>query len=307
MSAARVLPLYLAAVLLGGALLAPWLWQATQALAGIYPGLAHAAGQPFHRYVNRCLLGLALLGLWPLVKALGIGSRREIGCFGPWWPGLAGGFALGSIALGTGTLLALAFGGREWVSPPDTAQWLRRLAEAALSAALVACLEELLFRGVLQGAIRRNAGFVATAAITSALYSWAHFFERPPQPAHVDNWTGLWTLGKMLRGFTDPSALVPGGSSLLVAGGILALARERTGSLAFSIGLHAGWVFWVKASGLVTSDLAGANHQLWGSRKMFDGWVPFALLALQAFVVHVALRPRPGPDPSDSHAHPDRH
>lgn len=298
MSAARVLFLYLAAVFLGGALLAPWLWHGVQALATSHPGLQHTAEQPFHRYVNRCLLGLALLGLWPLVKAFRIRSLREIGWTGPWWPGLTRGFALGFLALGMVTVLALVFGGREWVPPPDPARWLRRLASAALTAGVVACLEEFLFRGVLHGVLRRSAGFLVTAAITSALYSWVHFFERPPRPDHVEAWTGLWTLGQMLRGFTDLSVLIPGWLSLVVAGGMLAVARERTGSLALPIGLHAGWIFWLKAYGLATSDLAGANHRLWGTGRLFDGWVALALLALQAVVVHVALRPRTRAEPT---------
>jgi membrane protease YdiL (CAAX protease family) len=86
------------------------------------------------------------------------------------------------------------------------------------------------------------------AALTSALYSWVHFFERPPRPESVDAFTGIITLGQMLRGFTDVQSLIPGWLSLVLAGWMLALARERTGSLAFSIGLHAGWIFWLKAS-----------------------------------------------------------
>jgi hypothetical protein len=73
----------------------------------------------------------------------------------------------------------------------------------------------------------------------------------------------------------------------------LALARERTRSLAFSIGLHAGWIFWLKAYGFATSDVPGANPAIWGSGRLFDGWLALGLLALQAFLIHAALRPQP--------------
>lgn len=295
MAATRTLLAYLAVVFLGAATLAPWIWHGVQALAAKVPALAGTANQPFHRYVNRCLLVLALAGLWPLVRAFRIRSRQEIGWTGPWPRGLATGFALGFAALGIVTVLGLALGARQWVPPADAARWTRRLLTAALSAGVVACLEELLFRGVLHGALRRTLGFLPTAAITSAVYSWVHFFERPPRPEHVDALTGFWTLGQMLRGFVNPDALIPGWLSLVVAGWILALARERTGSLATSIGIHAGWIFWLKAYSLATSPAPGALERVWGSGRLFDGWVAFALLAAQAAIVHLALRPRPQP------------
>ena len=293
MSAARVLLVYLVAIFLGGALLAPWLWESMQFLAAHFPSLRHTAEQPFHRYVNRCLLMIAVAGLWPLIRTFRVRERGELGWVGPWGPAVAKGFVLGFGALGLVTVLGLLAGTRIWVAPTDLGRWLGRLGSAALSAAVVACLEEFLFRGVLHGVLRRTLGFAATAAITSALYSWVHFFERPPKPEHVDAWTGLWTLGQMLRGFTSISSLVPGWLSLVVAGLALALARERTRSLAFSIGLHAGWIFWLKAYGFATSDVPGANSAIWGSGRLFDGWLALGLLALQAFLIHAALRPQP--------------
>lgn len=307
MSAARVLLVYLVAIFLGGALLAPWLWEAVQALAGNFPSLRHTAEQPFHRYVNRCLLAIALLGLWPLVRAFRVRSRAELGWNGPWGPAILRGFLLGFGALGLVTLLGLLAGTRTWVAPTDLGRWLGRLGSAALSAAVVSCLEEFLFRGVLHGVLRRTLGFLATAASTSALYSWVHFFERPPRPEHVDAWTGLWTLGQMLRGFTSFSSLIPGWLSLVVAGVALALARERTGSLAFPIGLHAGWIFWLKAYGFATSDAPGANPTIWGTGRLFDGWLALALLALQAFLIHAWIRPQPNgrtDDPTTRTIHP---
>ena len=56
----------------------------------------------------------------------------------------------------------------------------------------------------------------------------------------------------MLAGFADFHALVPGFFSLTLAGILLGLAYQRTGNLYFSIGLHAGWIFWLKTYGAFT-------------------------------------------------------
>src|SRR6185295_13366099 len=71
MRALRALGLYLLAVFIGGALLAPGLYFLAQSFAEPF---SHLANSPFHRFVNRSLLGVALLGLWPLLRALGINS-----------------------------------------------------------------------------------------------------------------------------------------------------------------------------------------------------------------------------------------
>src|SRR6185436_5834235 len=82
-----------------------------QSFAHQFPGLAHA---PFHRYVDRSLLVLALAGLWPLLKQLGATSPREIGLIKPTgqWTKLAGGFLLGFASLAVVAGIALASGAR---------------------------------------------------------------------------------------------------------------------------------------------------------------------------------------------------
>ena len=46
-----------------------------------FPQIAHA---PFHRFVDRSFLILALAGLWPLLRALGTTSFREAGLVPPY-------------------------------------------------------------------------------------------------------------------------------------------------------------------------------------------------------------------------------
>lgn len=286
---------YLLGVFLGGALVAPWLWMAAQAAAHAWPTLAPVAAQPFHRYVNRCLLALALLGLWPLWKALRLRSRNELGWAGPWQRPLILGSVLGAAALGLIVLAALAVGqalpNPEWQPLP----FARRIASSLATAALVAALEETLFRGVVHSALRRSLPFAATAAVTAVLYALVHFFDRPPPPAHVGALSGLWTLGQMLRGLARLEALLPGLLNLLAVGWMLALARERSGSLVLPIGIHAGWILAIKTHTALVVLAPGANPALWGSHKIFDGWAASLVLAAQLVVVHAVVRRSPGP------------
>src|SRR5690242_18329191 len=61
----RSLLVYLAVVFLGAAMLSPWVYWLAQSGAGHSGVLARLSAQPFHRYVNRCLLALAIIGLSP--------------------------------------------------------------------------------------------------------------------------------------------------------------------------------------------------------------------------------------------------
>ena len=58
------LGLYIVTVFIGGAL-AAWLHSIVQWGAEQFAPLEGLAYQPFHRYVNRCFMVLAVVGLWP--------------------------------------------------------------------------------------------------------------------------------------------------------------------------------------------------------------------------------------------------
>jgi uncharacterized protein len=90
--------------------------------------------------------------------------------------------------------------------------------------------------------------------------------------------------------------LAPGFFNLALAGALLAYAFHRTGNLWFSIGLHAGWIFWLKSYGFFTREAPGADTWLWGTKRMTDGWMALLVLAAAGLVLYVSLRDRGGPD-----------
>jgi hypothetical protein len=273
----RFLLIFLLVVFAGGALLAPWLYWAVQAF-GPRTALAH---NPFHRFVNRSLLALALAGIWPLVRSLGMKSWRDLGLVHPrgQWHRLAEGLMLGFGSLACVAIIVLAAQVRR-LDPNLAAGTLAvKLAGAATTAIVVSVLEELLFRGAIFGALRRVCDWRVALLISSMIYAMVHFMESAEITGPVRWTSGLELLPLMLRGFGDWGMVIPGFFNLTLAGILLGMAYQRSGNLYFSIGLHAGWIFWLKSYGLLTTPVANAHLAFWGTQKLIDGWLALAVLA----------------------------
>lgn len=286
----RSLLVFVAVVFLGGALLAPWLYWLVDSFSHVIPSLSE---KPFHRFVNRAILGLALIGLWPFLRSLGVRSLRDVGLVGPAGQArkLAGGFATGFLSLACVAALALLCGARKANADLSALDLARNVIGIALTAAVVAVLEEVLFRGALFGALRKVWHWVFALALSSMVYAILHFMESARLAGPVRWTSGLELLPLMLRGFANVQEIIPGFFNLALAGAILGVAYQRTGNLYVSIGLHAGWIFWLKSYNTLTTGVAGARAWFWGSGKLIDGWLVLPLLALVLFAVLRALRP----------------
>jgi uncharacterized protein len=274
----RALIIYIAVVFIGGALLAPWLYWLVQTGAHTFPKIA---ATPFHRFVDRSLLLLALAGLWPLLRALGATSAREMGLillYGQ-FKKLFNGFALGFLSLAVVAGIAVGFGGRGIGHNFTAHKIVGTISGAILTAAVVGTIEEILFRGGIFGGLRRVFYWRIALGVSSVIYALVHFLQRTELTGSVAWNSGLILLPRMLGGFADFHALVPGFFSLTLAGILLGLAYQRTGNLYFSIGLHAGWIFWLKTYGAFTTNAPNSAVWFWGTGKLIDGWLAFVILA----------------------------
>ncbi|MDB6122104.1 MAG: Abortive infection protein [Pedosphaera sp.] len=282
----RSLLIYILVVFIGGALLAPWLYWLVQSFAHTAPKLANS---PFHRYVNRSLLVLALIGIWPLLRSLGAKSFKEIGLVNPIGQTgkLAGGFALGFGSLACVAIIVLTAHGRVFTDLA-TGKLAGKMISAALTAIVVSILEELLFRGAIFGGLRRIWNWHAALLLSSMIYAIVHFMKRAELVGPVTWHSGLELLPQMLSGFGNLHVVIPGFFNLTLAGIILGYAYQKTGNLYFSIGLHAGWIFWLKSYRIITAPVQGANVWFWGSDNLIDGWLALVVLAV-ALVVLIRL------------------
>lgn len=291
----RALALYLLAVFAGGALLAPWLYHAVQALAPSVPALETAARMPFARYLNRGLLIVALAGLPFFVRGAGVRRRADVGIPPGFirWRRFGAAFALGFVSLAVVCTIAVAAGGR-MLKPRSPGELAGQFLGVLATALIVAMIEELLFRGAMFGTLRRAMRWPAALAVSSGVYAITHFMHRGETPAQVDGLSGLRVLPTMLAGMTEVRTMFPALLSLALAGVILGLAYQWTGDLSASIGIHAGWIFWLKFYGFATRRAPDVDPWFWGSGKLVDGWLAFAaLVAVLGIVLAIARRQRP--------------
>jgi hypothetical protein len=295
-----LLTVYLAAVFGGGALLAPWLYWLAQWGAAHWTALDGLAKNPFSRFVLRAILGLAAVLLWPLLRGCGMAGAREIGLAKGGRPArnAATGFAIGFGSLAGAAGLAVVCGGRTAHLSRSGGEMVVALLGATATAVVVAIIEELIFRGALFGILRKAWAWPGALAGSSAVYAAVHFLQKPDAPLTVDWLSGFRMLPELFR--IPAEGLAPAFFTLLLAGAILGLVYQRTGSLFMSMGLHAGWIFWLAAFRLVTRETPGAARAIWGSDKLIDGWVAFFMLALVLGIVWRAARPAAGANSSPS-------
>jgi membrane protease YdiL (CAAX protease family) len=240
--------LYLVATVLIGALLAPPLFWMAHAGAGHLHNAwvtAFVARTDFQRYFDRAVMIAALLLLAPLLRGLRIenfhyalGLRRD---------------RRGSRRMAGGFLAALAMMLVLWgilfltdVSRLHShVKWGWLAWQVPVTAVVVSVLEEFLFRGALQGAVRKTTVDSFAMVAVAILFAAVHFLKPPGggmPAADIRWWSGLAVLPDTLWRFGQPGLLLGGFSTLLVAGLILGYARDRTRSLWMPIGLHAGWI-----------------------------------------------------------------
>lgn len=284
----RVLLFNLAIIFVGGALLAPFLYWLVHAFADTFPEFV---GKPFRRYVSRTLMLMALIRLWPLFRDLGATNLKEIGLSAPLihWRRFVQGLSVGIASFAVVVVAAIAFGGRGVREDLTLANFASHLPTIVPIMLVVAVLEESLFRGAIFGGLQRSWHWVVAALVSGMLYAFAHFIGSVEHTGAVRLWSGFTVVAGMFGGLFDPERLLPEFLNLTGVGVILAWGFRRTGNLYFSIGLHAGWIFWVKACAVITVPAATTNAVIWGSRKLIDGWV--ILLALIAAGLLTRLMP----------------
>jgi CAAX protease family protein len=278
---------YLVGVVLLGALLAPPLFWEGNALAasGKFRFLEELSLQ---RCFNRGVLLAAVVLLWPAVRALRINGWRELGLEtdARWRAHFGVGLGIGA---GLVAMMALIYVTLDFYRWKSDLPW-SRLPALALSALVVAVIEECLFRGGIFGLFRRTLRPFTALFWVTAIFAIVHFL-KPDENLVIENvnWlSGFALLPRVFHQFTEPMNLLAGFTTIFILGWVLGYATLRTRSLWLPIGFHAGVVF-VKMS-FAKFTKREALCLPWVGSELQIGLVPVGVLALGGVLVWFWLR-----------------
>lgn len=272
---------YIAAVLVGAALLAPHFYRIGNAFTAF--ALAHGwrdsavigwivraaekTGLP--GYFDRAALVVALIGLWPLFRSLRLTRPEIIGSCSlrDSSKHAAIGFILAAACI---AIMGVAFSHFGVSRIPKSAAW-GKVMTPLISGWCVAALEEFLFRGAMLGVLRRSLRPMPALLVTTVLFALLHFLKPPEQdsipPDEVSWASGFLVAARLLDGFAEWQNIVAEFFLLFAVGGILGGARMATGGLGLGIGLHAGLVTAMKYFSQVSTPTAAMR------REEFFPWV----------------------------------
>jgi uncharacterized protein len=197
---------------------------------------------PLARVYDRVFEILLALGLWGGWRWFDLGSAAAIGLRTPEWSrGLRRGLVIGLAGVSVGLALAWAAGGivpaRRY--PPGKTVW--KALQGALGAVLVGVGEEVLFRGVLLRRCSLDFGARAGVVITTVIYAVVHALRTRGGGDLVGPWAGVERTLGLFAPLADPTAW-PSVVGLGLLGLLLVTARQQSGNLWMSIGIHAAWV-----------------------------------------------------------------
>ncbi len=181
------------------------------------------------------------------------------------------------------------------------------LPKLALSALVVALLEEALFRGAIFGLFRRTMRPYTALFWVTALFAILHFL-KPDDAMEIGevSWlSGFVILPHSFHQFAEPRMLMAGFSTLFVLGWLLGYATLKTRALWMSIGLHAGVVFVkMSFSKFTKRDLEALP---WIGKELQIGLVPVMVLCLAGVLLWIVLRrPQNGTLPAPGENDPPR-
>ncbi len=250
-----------------------------------HPFLRYLADHPFPRYFDRLRWLAVLAGLPWLLRACGLRSWRRLGFTGDWKASLRW-FAAGAVLAGA-AVLAQAL----QASPParEGLGWplfFSVLPAALLTGLLVALIEETVFRGVVLRLFRAALRPWPAILLSALFFAWVHFKKIPWQDsAVVSVGSGFYAAGATaISPFLAFSACRF--INLLLAGAAFNLLFLRSRSLWPCAGLHAGWIFLVKAYGRLADIPSGRTTWWRGTEAVIDGILPAVLfLPFMVFIL----------------------
>jgi membrane protease YdiL (CAAX protease family) len=218
---------------------------------------------PFPRIFDRTVM-FALLGamlIWS--HSMGFTGLIREGFAAPranLWRALVG---LAIAATAIAILFGLVFATGAGANVSFGALMIRAL-KFVLPAIAIGLIEEGFFRAFLLGGMRRDFGPRIALVVSSALYAVVHLVRSPSRYylTGLHPGAGLQNLGASAAQLGHPLVAAPTVIGLFLLGMVLGTAFLRTGTVWFSIGLHAGFVLGAKTWPLIAHS-GGAPISRW--------------------------------------------
>jgi len=237
---------YVISVSVVGALLAPPLYWLVEHI----PPFNIWAGEPFRRIADRAFLLVALVGLYPMIKACLEKPRQELGfCAGNTsiLRCILRGAAYGAVMLLVVVGLEAGLHLLTWDDRRSALDLTQSLLSAMATGLIVSLIEETFFRGICFGILKRVSSSTTAVVATAFLYSGSHFIHSQGEPDVVLWNSGFLLIVETLKRIPEIFMLGPF-LALLIAGALLARIREKTGHIFYNIGIHAAWIVVIKVT-----------------------------------------------------------
>ena len=205
-------------------------------------------GLPFHKVAHRTTLLVALFSLLPFARILGL-DWNTVG-YAETTKGfvykVAKGWLIGLAIMLTIVVTLLLLDVR-YVKELALSAVAMIIVKSLISGLAIGLWEETLFRGVIFGSLLRSSKLVNAVVISALIYTVLHFTKSSLQiPAElVTHSSGFELFFNSLQPLANP-VIIDSFIALFLAGVFLSIVRYKAATLAFGIGIHAGWVFVIK-------------------------------------------------------------
>jgi len=258
----------------------------------ISPLIASFVPFPLHKIMSRAILVVTFFMFYHYREHLGIENIKSLGLgFDKKWRIL---FVTGifTATISIGAVLGLMVYGKvrffvQDITFPGIAE---HIAEYLLAGIAVGVIEECFFRGFVLQSLLKDSSVYFSVFLTSILYALIHYFRifKSVRVDVLDLETSTRVSSLFFKSFSENLPNVwPSVIGLFLLGILLSVAYLRTGSLALSIGLHAGFVLGVKTISCVTD--VTPPEPFWGGDVVANP-IAWGALVILSLVIVLSMR-----------------
>ena len=251
----------------------------------------------FHRIMSRLIMVQFLaVAFWLYRKADKTNIKKLFINYGLRWQK---GISKKHIAIGFGlTFLVLVLLmcvevplGARYLKLNIKAKWPLQIIEYICAAFIIGFIEEFFFRGMVFKKAK-NVSLVFAYFFTNSFYAIVHFFKAGHVPVGetATVYDSFRIIAGLLEPFADPVSILPAFIGLFIFGSLLSYAYEKTRSLYYSIGIHAGAVFFLKIDGFFLHTNNDASQLIYGDKNVYTGILGWIFIIFIWIILHYIIR-----------------